>query len=123
MAEITAERINGDAGSFVLVWELAAGDTAKPVSYVGAADRSVYVDGVFSGAEVDIVGSVFPTPAEDGSDFGILDDNFENPLHFTEASTKPRALAQLVSKIKPVLTGGDGNTAIRVGLLVKGTNR
>lgn len=122
MATKTAEKIEGDAGSFVLVWTLEQGDVAAPVPYVGAADRTVFIKGDLAGATLDIEGSVNPAPVGD-EDYGILDDSFENPLTFSDVSTKPQSIAQLVSKLRPKLTGGTVDTLVYVYLLVKGTNR
>lgn len=99
--------------SCVLVqWaDLANGDEGEPVKLAGAADRSVQVEGVFSGATVAVVGSL------DESNFEVLTDPQGNGLNFTAA--KIEAVTEATVQAKPTVSGGDGSTLVTVSMLLR----
>jgi len=102
----------GNNNSFALTWaNLAAGDDGAPVRFSQYADKSVQVSGVFGGATLRFMGS------NDGLTYLPLTDPQGNPLDFTSA--KIRAVTEATVWARPVVTGGDGTTALTVSVLMK----
>lgn len=106
----------GNNDGYVIQWgPIAQGDTPAPLTegsnVVGYADRSVQVSGTFGGGSVAIMGS------NDGVNFVPLNDPSSVSLVFTSAKIK--AVLEATRQIVPVLTGGDGTTALTVSLFVR----
>lgn len=99
--------------SCVLVqWaNMANSDEGEPVKLAGAADRSVQVEGTFSGATVAVVGSL------DEANFEVLTDPQGNGLNFTTG--KIEAVTEATVQVKPTVTGGDGSTLVTVSMLLR----
>lgn len=102
---------------YVATWSgLVVGETCEPVAFVGASDRTVQVLGTFgAGGSVSIEGSLQPVP----STYATLTDPQGNALTFTSA--KLESISELVSFVRPNITGGDGTTALTVHLLMRST--
>lgn len=102
----------GNYKAVISTWgPMAAGDVATPVNLREYSDRSIQVSGTFGGATIAIQGSI------DGVEWGTLGNAQGDPLSFT--SGRIEAVAELVAFIKPVITGGDGTTAITVSLIAR----
>lgn len=106
----------GNNDGFVISWgPMLQGDTAGAImeesNVAGFADRSVQVSGTFGGASVDIQGS------NDGVNFSTLNDPASVALSFTTAKIK--AILEATRQIMPVITGGDGTTAITVSMFMR----
>jgi hypothetical protein len=92
------------------------GDDGQPIELANFADRSVQVFGVFgAGGNVRIEGSL------DGTNYAPLTDPQGNALDINTA--KIEAIVELVRWIRPVVTAGDGSTALTVIMLLKGAAR
>jgi hypothetical protein len=107
----------GNNDGYLIQWgPLQQGDTAVPITEVsnvsGFADRSVQVEGTFgSGGQVAFAGS------NDGVNFEVLNDPSGTPLLFTAA--RIRAVLEATRQIMPILSGGDGTTALTVSLFAR----
>ncbi|MCC7304759.1 MAG: hypothetical protein IT558_00710 [Alphaproteobacteria bacterium] len=125
MANVTATRKDGPGGSFYLVWNLTqANDVALPIDFVGAADRTVRVTGDLDGGSLQIVGALDPAAIIDDADYGLVNDNFENPLEYSGAlDGKNRSVTEITSKIRPKATGLGPAAAVKIEILVRSTNR
>ena len=89
------------------------GDDGQPIELANFADRSVQVFGTFgAGGNVRIEGSI------DGTNYAPLTDPQGNNLDINTA--KIEAVIELVRWIRPVVTAGDGSTALTVTMLLKG---
>jgi hypothetical protein len=75
------------------------------------SDKSVQIGGTFGGATVTLKGS------NDGAAWHTLTDPLGNALSFTAAGLK--MVVEATRYIKPVVTGGDGTTAVDVHLFMK----
>lgn len=87
-------------------WSLAVGDTATPIKLGVYSDRTVQVAGTFGGATVTLQGS--------NNDVGYhtLTDPQGNALSFSAAGLE--TVMELPFFIKPVISGGDGTTALDI---------
>lgn len=106
----------GSHDGYVIQWgPLLSGDTAQPViddsNVTGYADRSVQVNGTFGGATVALAGS------NDGVNFETLSDPTGVALSFT--ANKLKAVLEAPRQIKPVISAGDGTTAVTVSLFMR----
>ena len=83
------------------------------------ADRTVHVRGTFGGATVTFQGSNEPGPvASTTPAAGVtLSDQTGAPLSFTAAGA--RLVAEASRWVRPVVTGGDGTTALTVDLIAR----
>lgn len=100
------------SGCFIVTWaNLLNGDEGEPVKLAGASDRSVQVEGVFSGASVTLQGSL------DEENYQALTDPQGNGLLFT--SSKIEAVTEATVRARPIVTGGDGATAVTVTMLLR----
>lgn len=102
--------------TFVLAWLAMPADSDGAVTagaqFAGQhSDKSVQVSGVFGGASVVLQGT------NDGANWFSLTDAQGNALTFTAAGLK--LVAEATWKVRPVVTGGDGTTAVDVHLLMK----
>ena len=99
-------------GMVKYTWTLANGESGDPVTSVNHADRSVQVSGTFGvGGIVEMRGSL------DGTNYAVLTDQNDNSLSLTTA--KIEAIMQLTEYFRPVVTAGDGTTALTITLLAK----
>lgn len=101
----------------VATWaSMAMSDEGQPLELANFADRSVQVTGTFgAGGSVRIEGSL------DGTNYAPLTDPQGNNLDINTA--KIEAIVELVRWIRPVVTAGDGTTALTVTMLLKGATR
>jgi hypothetical protein len=109
-----------DAGAsqgYVVQWgPMAISDIGAPITetsnIVGHADRSVQVEGNFG-----IGGNVAITGSNDGTHFQVLNDPSMTPLNIV--SPRIRAILEATRQIAPLVTAGDGTTAVVVSLLMR----
>ena len=119
MAVITPERLelpNSNAQGFngveVHQWRnFAVGDTFLPVQSPKFTERSVIVEGAFSGSTVTMAGN----NGYDTDTYFALNDRFGASLAFTVAGL--RSVNEMTINIKPVITLGTGS-AMTVTLLI-----
>lgn len=103
------------AGVYRSVWtDLANGQTGDSSSLSGFADKTVQVSGTFG-----VGGSVTIQGSNDGANWNTLTDPLGNDLIFTAAEIA--VIAQNPLHVRPIVTAGDGTTAIDV--VVIGTGR
>ena len=108
----TLNRISGLKVSRVTWTALANGDDGQPLEAPLHSDRTVQVGGTFSvGGTVVIEGTV------DGTNYETLTDPQGNALSFTAKGLE--AVSELVTKIRPRVTAGDGSTSLNADLVVK----
>lgn len=116
MATITPTSIRRNDDAVSVQWaNIAAGDDCE--AYAGFSDysdRSVQVEGTFSGATIDIVGS------NDGVNYRALNDPFGSMLSLTTGSLKQ--VLEYVWKMKPEITGGV-TTSLTVTIIAKRIRR
>lgn len=94
--------------------DLANGDTGRAVGFSAWQDRSVQVLGTFGASgSVSIQGS-----NDGGTTWATLTDPLGNALTFTAAGIKQ--VVELPYQIRPIVTNGDGTTAIDVWLHARG---
>jgi hypothetical protein len=91
---------------------MSSGDDGRAVEYSEFADRSVQFSGVFAGASVSFQGS------NDGVNWHALTDPFGAPITKTAASLV--AITEMTRFVRPVVSGGDGTTAITCTLFMLG---
>ena len=112
MATVAYTITHHGSGCFLVRWPgMLNGDDGEPVKLAGASDRSVQVEGVFSGASVTVQGSL------DSANFETLTDPQGNGLVFTAA--KIEAITEATVLARPVVAGGDGSTAVDVAMLLR----
>ena len=97
----------------IISWTLAAGETGDAVEHANLSDRTVEFGGTFGTATVEMRGSVA------GTTYGTLTEPQGNPLSKTAYAIE--AIAEVTRYIRPVVTGGNGTTAIVVSLIAKGS--
>jgi hypothetical protein len=91
---------------------LVVNDTGSPFTLSQFADRSVQVSGTFgAGGLVVIEGS------NDGTNYVTLNDPQGNPISIT--GPKIESISEIVLKIRPRISGGDGTTNININMLVR----
>jgi hypothetical protein len=95
-------------------WTLGAGDDGAPVTLPNHADRSIQVSGTFSGATLTLQNTI------DGSNWLTLRDVHNDTMSFTSAPTYTPVISPATLSIRPIVSGGDGSTAITVTILAKG---
>jgi len=112
MATIAVVKLEqSDLGEFrnsrLHVWEtLLQGDDGAPLSMPDFADKTIQVLGTLGGATVNIEGSL------DGVTWSLLTSPQGDVLAFTAADLS--AVTELVTHIRPNISGGDGTTDIDV---------
>jgi len=100
-------------GMVKYTWNLANGESGDPVTSVNHADRSVQISGTFgAGGTVELRGSL-----DGGTTYAVLTDQNDNNLSITAA--KMESVMQLTEYFRPVVTAGDGTTALKITLLAK----
>lgn len=118
MAQIKADKVDISGGAHALVWRnVKQGDTCVPVQYVGGRDRTIQAVGVFGGATVTIEGSL--DPDINTAAFNQLTDLFANNISYTANGID--AITELVTQVRPVVSGGSGTTDVTVWLLFGGS--
>lgn len=92
------------AGDILGYWELAPGDTAKPLLCPRFNDKSVHIFGTFGGATAKMQITNDP-------DLGNFEDayDYEGTVISQSAARAPWVILPNVFAIKPVLTGGSGS--------------
>ena len=105
--------IQGDNSFLKITWTgLANGDTGEPFTLAQYADRSVQIVGTFGvGGTLVFEGSI------DGTTYNVLSDPQGNDLSFTAG--KIEAISELVLKIRPRVSAGDGSTNLTVSMVVR----
>ena len=97
-------------------WVLAANEDGDPLSHVGAADRTVHIFGTFSGGPtITLQGSNDPTLA--AGSWATLHDLAGAEIVATGITIA--MLAENPEFIRPILSGGDGSTAVNINILSK----
>jgi hypothetical protein len=91
---------------------LGVADDGRAVEYSEFADRSVQFAGTFGGASVSLQGS------NDGVNWHILSDPFGAPITKTTGSLV--AVTEMTRYVRPLVSGGDGTTAITCTLFLLG---
>jgi hypothetical protein len=96
-----------------LKWEnLANGDEGEPIEMQEYFDRSVQVAGIFGASgEVVLEGTI------DGDNWSTLTNGIGDSLTFT--TSKIQFIAELVHKVRPKVTNGDGTTDVTVTLFLR----
>lgn len=119
MTTVAFTTVEGDKairrGDIFGYWELRSGDTAVPLLCPRFADKSIHIFGTFSSASITMKGSNDPSLTS-------FDDvyDFEGTVITQSAARKPWVLMPNVYAIKPVITGGDGNTLLKVAVVGRG---
>lgn len=103
---------NGDIFGY---WELRVGDTAKPLIVPRYSDKSIHMFGTWGGGSIAMVGGNDPLLSQ----FDEVYD-FEGTTIVQSAARKAWTLLPNVFAIKPVLTGGNGTTVVRVAIVGRG---
>ena len=105
---------NGDTSVIKVVWAaMANGDTGAPFKLAQWADRSVHVYGTFgAGGTMILKGS-----NNDGTSYIALTEPQGNAISKTAESIE--AITEIVEKVRPEITAGDGTTAITVSLFAR----
>lgn len=112
----TVEGVKGlRQGDIFGYWELRAGDTALPLVCPRFNDKSVHMFGTWGGGSITMQGGNDPDQAQ-------FDDiyDFEGTVITQTAARKPWIILPNLYTIKPVLTGGDGTTLLRVAIVGRG---
>lgn len=110
----TATAIGGDPSALKVTWgPMTAGDIALPLGFAQWVDRSVQVEGTFSAANASMHGS------NSGNTYVALSDTLGNTLSITAAGIKQ--ISEQTATIKPVLSGGDGTTALTFTVVCRRT--
>jgi hypothetical protein len=92
-------------------WTLAQDSDGTPAEEFNHADRCVQISGTLGGATVSIQGS------NDGAGWFTLHDPFAQSLSFTSLGAGGcvgAAVAENPRYVRPLVTGGDGTTAVLV---------
>lgn len=114
MAIIPEVMVPSGDGTILVKWlALANGDQGRAVSPSAWYDRSVQVVGTLG-----VGGSVTIQGTNNGTVWVTLTDPLGNALTFTAAGLKQ--ISELSHQLRPVVTAGDGTTAIDVWLHVRG---
>lgn len=108
----------GDVAGYAIKWgPMANGDIGVSVDMLGFADRSIQVEGVFgAGGNAEIQGS------NDTLTFRPLHDPIGVLLDVTAATDKIRHIMEITRLLRPVITAGDGTTALTVTIFVCGSS-
>ena len=107
----TVTEVSGDGKVKLVSWALAQGDEGAAAQWTEYADRCFQVAGTFGGASVTIQGS------NDGINWASLSDPQGNALTFVTGRIE-QAL-ELPVFVRPVVSNGDGTTALSVTLCMR----
>ena len=118
MANITPTLTNvgpsGDGSTILAIWgPFTESDACLPISYPAMSDKSVHVYGTFGSASVAVQGS------NNGTSFAALNDPTGTVIAITTERIK--AILENTMQIKPVATGGTGQS-ITVAILMRLAN-
>lgn len=107
---------NGHRGIVQVVWSgLANGDDGAPVELPGYADRSVQLTGTLgAGGNARIQGADDNTPT-----YATLSDPQGNALDINALGIK--SVSEVSRLIRPLISAGDGTTALAVTLIGRKT--
>lgn len=108
----------GVSTSMYITWILRQGDTGQPFECPTFSDKTVHFFGVF-GADVGLQGSNDPrvkTDPDNASWFNLIDPH-SNVI--TTNAVKGEVILENPRFIRPIVTGGDGNTLINIILCAK----
>lgn len=104
----------GDGSCYLVTWTAvtsASSDTCAAVSFPQYPDRSIQVSGTFGGASVAVQGS------NDGTNFCSLFDPSSTVIAIV-AATAMKAVLENAVFIRPLVTGGTGQT-VTVSMLFR----
>ena len=96
-------------------WQLASGDIAVPLICPRYSDKSVHIFGTWGGATVTLKG----TNDENLAVYENMYDHETTDISQT-ADRKPWIILPNVYAIKPVITGGDGTTNLKIAITGRG---
>jgi hypothetical protein len=100
-------------GGHLVTWTgLLNGDDGTPFVGGAAADRSVHFSGTFGAG-----GTILLEGSNNKSSYLPLTDPQGNPISKTEESLE--AVSEVVYKVRPRVTAGDGGTSLTASLFVK----
>lgn len=119
MAEITLTREDMRSGvpSCLVSWSgMANGDTGQQTELIDYPDRTITFTGTFG-----VGGSVTVQGSNDGSNWFAMTDPQGNAITKTSASME--MLSEAPRYIRPIVTAGDGTTAIVAQILCRRTTR
>ena len=102
----SVEQIPG-GGIMRITWDLTQGETGNDANYPAWADRNIQLSGTFDGATVAIQGS------NTGTDWVVLTTMAGDSLGAL-ATACVKMIQENTLHMRPVVTGGTGNTAITV---------
>lgn len=97
-----------------VAWTLAQGDDGAPVSYAEFSDRSIAFTGTFGGASVSLQGSNDLTSP---TNWFALTDYQGNSI--SKSSSALEGVEEPTVWVRPLVTGGDGTTAIVAKLFAR----
>lgn len=116
MSEITYTQdfpIAGNSDFMRVTWNgLTVNDTGLPFILSQYADRSVQVEGTFGAG-----GLVIVEGTNDNVNWRALNDPYSNVISIT--TPKIQAISELVVKIRPRVSSGDGTTSLTISMLVR----
>jgi hypothetical protein len=111
MAEVTGAGGYDERGIYRYKWTgLANGDTGSPVRLPNLPKKSVQVTGTFGTS-----GSVSFEGSNDNTNYVVLDDQADAAITLTAAGLV--GVRDNAEYVKPVVTAGDGTTALDVVLI------
>jgi hypothetical protein len=102
-----------------ITWNLAENQTGAWAAVSDYSDKTVHIFGTIDGAVVTLQGSNDPLvlTSPDTADAETLTDPLNNPI-----SGSSKALTQILENplyIRPIVTGGDGSTAVSIVMAVR----
>lgn len=105
----------GDGSCVMLLWTpVTEADVCAAAEFPDLSDKSIHVYGTFGGSSTAIHGS-----NNGGSSFAALNDPSSTVIAIT--TEKIKQILENTQQIKPVITGGTGQT-LSVAVLVKQNN-
>jgi len=107
----TSDHIN-NRSSYITWTPLANGDDGSPLQLAGAPDKTVTIQGTFG-----VGGSVTIQGSNDGAVWFPLTDMQANAITKTTAAIE--MIVESPRYIRPIVTAGDGTTAITVIICAK----
>ncbi len=112
--EVTKQNVGPSQVGRIISWiGIGQGDTCTPYKVAGYVDKSVDINGTFSGSgSIGMHGANHPTSPV----YSALTDAFDTTIAVT--SDEVKVIMQHTFLIKPVIASGDGSTDINVSMLL-----
>lgn len=110
----------GLSGGSSDIWTLASDETGEAAEMSAGGDVEFQVVGQFNGASVGIEGTNNPDANE--NDWSAVSDAMGFPLEFNDG-TPIKSAGAVPYAVRPVVRGGDDQTAVRVLMLVRKSTR